>query len=97
MTIEEDKKFLETQREPCRPGHMSGVDLSLTQREERSEKRARKEEERAEKERQRAEKDASSKFSGKCIVKSKQKTCNLRIEKHDITRCTEKRKYTIFN
>ncbi|GBO22593.1 hypothetical protein AVEN_214424-1 [Araneus ventricosus] len=35
MKIEEDRMFLQRQREPGRPGHLGGVDKKLTDKEER--------------------------------------------------------------
>ncbi|GBO04693.1 hypothetical protein AVEN_19393-1 [Araneus ventricosus] len=46
MKIEHDRMFLERQREPGRPGHLSGVDKKLTDKEERERLRAVREENR---------------------------------------------------
>ncbi|GBL90269.1 hypothetical protein AVEN_130372-1 [Araneus ventricosus] len=46
MKIEEDRMFLQRQREPGRPGHLNGVDKKLTDREERARLRVVKEENR---------------------------------------------------
>lgn len=46
MKIEEDRMFLQRQREPGRPGHLGGVDKKLAKKEERARLRAVKEENR---------------------------------------------------
>lgn len=46
MKIEEDKIFLQKQREPGRPGCLAGVDKKLSEKEERSRQRKLKEDER---------------------------------------------------
>ncbi|GBO29411.1 hypothetical protein AVEN_209061-1 [Araneus ventricosus] len=43
MKIEEDRMFLQRQREPGRPSHLGGVDKKLTDKEERARLRAVKE------------------------------------------------------
>nr|CAH7741962.1 unnamed protein product [Callosobruchus chinensis] len=40
MKIEEDKLFLQRQKEPSRPGYLAGVDKKLARREERARIRA---------------------------------------------------------
>ncbi|GBO27657.1 hypothetical protein AVEN_215867-1 [Araneus ventricosus] len=46
MKIEEDRMFLQRQREPGRPGHLGGVDKKLTDKEEKARLRVVKEENR---------------------------------------------------
>ncbi|GBM77586.1 hypothetical protein AVEN_186852-1 [Araneus ventricosus] len=46
MKINEDRMFLQRQREPGRPGHLGGVDKKLTEKEERARIRVFKEENR---------------------------------------------------
>ncbi|GBM04717.1 hypothetical protein AVEN_172914-1 [Araneus ventricosus] len=46
MKIEEDRMFLQRQRQPGRPGHLGGVDKKLADKEERERLRVVKEENR---------------------------------------------------
>ena len=46
IKINEDRIFLQRQREPGRPGHIAGVDKKLTEKEEKTRLRAKEEEKR---------------------------------------------------